>query len=81
VVIITHRMSTLAVADSILVLHEGTVKLHGPRDQVLAAMRSGNQAGADVREEARPASDGGCRFAGDTRSAPEGEAGDVDQPV
>ncbi|MBL8392856.1 MAG: type I secretion system permease/ATPase [Candidatus Accumulibacter sp.] len=47
VVIITHRMSTLAVADSILVLHEGTVKLHGPRDQVLAALRSGNQAGAD----------------------------------
>ncbi|EXI68785.1 MAG: Type I secretion system ATP-binding protein PrsD [Candidatus Accumulibacter sp. SK-11] len=47
VVIITHRMSTLAVADSILVMHEGTVKVHGPRDQVLAAMRSGNQAGAD----------------------------------
>ena len=37
VMIITHRMSTLAVADSILVMHEGTVKLHGPRDQVLAA--------------------------------------------
>jgi ATP-binding cassette subfamily C exporter for protease/lipase len=47
VVIITHRMSTLAVADSILVMHEGTVKLHGPRDQVLAALRSGNQAGAE----------------------------------
>ena len=47
VMIITHRMSTLAVADSILVMHEGTVKLHGPRDQVLAALRSGNQAGAD----------------------------------
>jgi len=56
VVIITHRMSTLAVADSILVLHEGTVKLHGPRDQVLAALRSGNQAGADRQGvAARPA--------------------------
>jgi ATP-binding cassette subfamily C exporter for protease/lipase len=42
VVIITHRMTTLAVADSILVMHEGTVKAHGPRDQILAAMRSGN---------------------------------------
>jgi ABC-type multidrug transport system ATPase subunit len=42
VVIITHRLTTLAVADSILVMHEGTVKAHGPRDQVLAAMRSGN---------------------------------------
>lgn len=56
VVIITHRMSTLAVADSILVMHEGTVKLHGPRDQVLAALRSGNQAGADRQGgAARPA--------------------------
>ncbi|HNG16430.1 ATP-binding cassette domain-containing protein, partial [Accumulibacter sp.] len=40
VVIITHRMTTVAVADSILVLHEGTVKAHGPRDQILAAMRA-----------------------------------------
>ncbi|WP_300337341.1 type I secretion system permease/ATPase [Accumulibacter sp.] len=44
VVIVTHRMTTLAVADSILVLHEGTVKAHGPRDQMLEAMRSGNAA-------------------------------------
>ncbi|MBL8394613.1 MAG: type I secretion system permease/ATPase [Candidatus Accumulibacter sp.] len=47
VVIITHRVTTLAVADSILVMHEGTVKAHGPRDQVLAAMRAGNQTSAD----------------------------------
>jgi len=39
VVIITHRLTTLAVADSILVMHEGTVKAHGPRDQIMAAMR------------------------------------------
>ncbi len=39
VLIITHRLTTLAVADSILVLHEGTVKAHGPRDQIMAAMR------------------------------------------
>ena len=42
VVIVTHRMTTLVVADSILVMQEGTVKAHGPRDQILAAMRSAN---------------------------------------
>jgi ATP-binding cassette subfamily C exporter for protease/lipase len=57
VVIITHRLTTLAVADSILVMHEGTVKAHGPRDQVLAAIRSGNAPTAGGRTEtaARPA--------------------------
>ncbi|MBP6708146.1 MAG: type I secretion system permease/ATPase [Candidatus Accumulibacter sp.] len=55
VVIITHRMTTLAVADSILVMHEGTVKAHGPRDQVLTAMRSGNPPTAGRPESsARP---------------------------
>lgn len=46
VVIISHRMTTLAVADKILVMHEGAAKIYGPRDQVLAAMKS---AGAAVR--------------------------------
>ena len=55
VVIITHRMTTLAVADSILVMHEGTVKAHGPRDQVLTAMRSGNPpTGGRPESSARP---------------------------
>ena len=52
VVIITHRLTTLAVADSILVMHEGTVRAHGPRDQVLAAMRGGGAPGA--RPEGAP---------------------------
>lgn len=38
VVLITHRLSSLSVVDSVLVMHEGTVKLYGPRDQVLAAL-------------------------------------------
>lgn len=38
VVIITHRMTTLAVADKILAMHEGTPKVFAPRDKVLAAM-------------------------------------------
>jgi len=55
VVIVTHRMTTLAVADSILVMHEGTVKAHGPREQVLAAMRAGSAAAATANA-ARPVS-------------------------
>lgn len=50
VVIITHRLTTLAVVDSILVMHEGTVKAHGPREQVLAALRAG-PAGTQARAE------------------------------
>lgn len=39
VVIITHRMTTVAVADKILVMHEGTPRLFGPRDQVIDALK------------------------------------------
>ena len=39
VIIITHRMTTVAVADKLLVMHEGTPKLFGPRDQVIAALK------------------------------------------
>ena len=53
VVIITHRMTTVAVADSILVLHEGTVKAHGPRDQILAAMRAAPPPAAAAAAGAR----------------------------
>jgi ATP-binding cassette subfamily C exporter for protease/lipase len=38
VVLITHRLNFLMVVDKILVMNEGTVKLYGPRDQVLAAL-------------------------------------------
>ncbi|WP_299162787.1 type I secretion system permease/ATPase [Accumulibacter sp.] len=56
VVMVTHRMTTLAVADSILVLNEGTVKAHGPRDQVLEAMRSASATTAGrAQTPARPA--------------------------
>lgn len=54
VVIITHRMTTLAVADSILVMQDGTVKAHGPRDQILAAMRGGTATAARPEEAPRP---------------------------
>lgn len=51
VVIITHRMTTLAVADKILVLHEGTPKIFAPRDRVLAAMMPENATIRPVAQE------------------------------
>lgn len=39
VIIITHRMTTVAVADKLLVMHEGTPRLFGPRDQVIDALK------------------------------------------
>jgi ATP-binding cassette, subfamily C, bacterial exporter for protease/lipase len=39
VVLITHRMSTLAAADKILVLAEGALAAYGPRDEVFKAMQ------------------------------------------
>jgi ATP-binding cassette, subfamily C, bacterial exporter for protease/lipase len=41
-VIMTHRTSVLAVADKMLILHEGQSKAFGPRDDVLAALAKGN---------------------------------------
>jgi len=40
VVLITHRMSTLAAADKILVLADGNLATFGPRDEVFKAMQS-----------------------------------------
>jgi ATP-binding cassette subfamily C exporter for protease/lipase len=39
VVLITHRKSTLAACDKILVLSEGTLAAFGPRDEVLKALQ------------------------------------------
>lgn len=49
VVLITHRMSSLSVVDKMLVMQEGTVKLYGPRDQVLAALKPPPPQGAVAR--------------------------------
>ena len=40
VILITHRMASLAVVDKLLVLHEGSIVAYGPRDQVLAALQA-----------------------------------------
>jgi len=39
VVLITHRTSIVGIADSLMVLREGTVHMHGPRQQVLQALQ------------------------------------------
>lgn len=39
IVVITHRTHMLAIADNIAVLREGQLAMHGPRDQVLEALK------------------------------------------
>ena len=41
-VVMTHRTSVLAVADKMLVLHDGVVQAFGPRDEVLTALKQAN---------------------------------------
>ncbi|NBT05503.1 MAG: type I secretion system permease/ATPase [Betaproteobacteria bacterium] len=43
VVLITHRTSIVGVADSMLVIREGMVQAHGPRQQVLQALQEAAQ--------------------------------------
>ena len=42
-VVMTHRSSVLAVADKMLVLHDGIAQAFGPRDDVLAALKEANE--------------------------------------
>ena len=54
VVLITHRPGILAVADRLLILQDGRVQADGPRDQVLAALRTA-QAAAQAAAQTAPA--------------------------
>jgi len=58
VVLITHRMGTLAAADMVMLLHEGALKAYGPRDQILAPLmnqrKAAGAAGAAVPAIAPP---------------------------
>ena len=54
-VIMTHRTSVLAVADKMLVLHDGQQQAFGPRDDVLAALQKANQ---QAKQAATPAQRG-----------------------
>ncbi len=45
-IIMTHRNSVLAVADKILILHDGQSRAFGPKDEVLAALAKASQGAA-----------------------------------
>lgn len=64
VVMVTHRTSVLGVVDHMLVLAEGQVRIFGPRDEVIARLRSAQQA---APSQVRPAAVGAV--------APPGAAG------
>lgn len=57
-VVVTHRPSSLAVANKIILLGNGEVRAYGPRDQVLAELQRAQagaaMAGADVPGPTRP---------------------------
>ena len=40
VLLITHRPGAIAVADRLMILQDGKIIAHGPRDAVIAALRS-----------------------------------------
>jgi len=54
VVLITHRMSTLAAADKVLVLADGALAAYGPRDEVFKAMQQQAAAAQPARRPAPP---------------------------
>ncbi len=54
-VIMTHRTSVLAVADKMLILHEGQSRAFGPRDDVLAALAKGNAEAQQASQARTPA--------------------------
>ena len=56
VFLITHRPGAIALADQLLVLHDGQVQLQGPRDDVLAQMKRAQQRTASTTaQDGRPA--------------------------
>ncbi|NBP39714.1 MAG: ATP-binding cassette domain-containing protein, partial [Betaproteobacteria bacterium] len=52
VVLITHRTSIVGIADSLMVLRDGTVHMHGPRQQVLQALQDAAQKQAIASQPA-----------------------------
>jgi len=61
VVMITHRPGAVALADRLLLLHEGRVQAEGPRDAVLEALRAAAAAqAASVPSSSPPASAAGA---------------------
>ena len=53
-VVITHRTSVLAQADTMLVLRDGKQQAFGPRNEVLAALQKAAQAAQAAQQGAAP---------------------------
>jgi ATP-binding cassette, subfamily C, bacterial exporter for protease/lipase len=53
--LITHRPGAVAVADRLLILQDGQIRMEGPRDAVLAALRPPAAAAAPAQEPPAPA--------------------------
>jgi ATP-binding cassette subfamily C protein EexD len=48
VVVVSHRKSILKVVDTVIVMAEGSVKMMGPRDQILQKLAGGDKSGSNV---------------------------------
>jgi len=55
VILITHRPGAIAAADQLVMLQDGEIKASGPRDAVLAALRSAQSAASASAAVATPA--------------------------
>jgi ATP-binding cassette subfamily C exporter for protease/lipase len=55
VVLITHRTSIVGIADSLMVLREGMVHMHGPRQQVLQALQEAAQKQQQLQAQGQAA--------------------------
>ena len=55
VVLITHRPGAVAVADRLMILKDGELVANGPREAVIAALRSNTPPVAPATASAQPA--------------------------
>jgi PrtD family type I secretion system ABC transporter len=51
IVMITHRLNLVSLADLVLVMRDGAVELYGPRDEVLARLRGQRAPGTPPQEQ------------------------------
>lgn len=78
-IIVGHRPSTLAHADTILLMSNGTAAMFGPRDEVLAALRAPSDDENDEAEEQVASQSGAVRAI--SRNGKTEETGKYDVPL
>ena len=75
-IVTTHRGSLLQVVNRLIVLEDGRVKMDGPRDQVMAALRGGPQPVSASEGEEEPRRTIRAAVGGSRRAAAEPTEGD-----